>query len=480
MKRLFAHTSLLFIATAALGLSVTKGGASAGATQVTVQVTVGHGGRVVPVSFLGVSVEPKELLSFERRPAFGRLLDQLAAPGGGRLVLRIGGRAADTTYWQTPGLRPPPGAYTLPRRWLPNLASLVRAARLRVILNVNLVANAPRMAGLFAAAATHVLPAGAIVAVEIGNEPDLYGWGRNPPIPDYSPTRYAHQYSEYARALTARHIPGTLAGPSLNGISPPWIAAALAAGRGTLGIITVHRYPFWAGYPPGTPGYPNIRGLLSDSSTTGLAATLQQEVAMTHAAGRRFRITEMGTSAGSVSGVTNTFATALWAPDALLSMISAGVDGVNVHIRSRYSNSALNASGPPRPLFYGVALAARTLGADATLLPATVTQPDGASLKAWAVRIRGNVLHLLLINRGNRALTVSVPLPGRGAATLQRLLAPSVTATTGETLAGQSLNAAGTWRGRRSEPRVSPRAGRYTVTMPGRSAALLTVALRGR
>src|SRR5207302_298656 len=80
-----------------------------------------------------------------------------------------------------------------------------------------------------------------------------------------------------------------------------------------------------------------------------------------HAAGRTFRITEMGTSAGSVPGVTDTFATALWAPDALFSMAGVGVDGVNVHIRAVNNNSALNATGPPRPLFYGLALVGRTL-----------------------------------------------------------------------------------------------------------------------
>ena len=413
MKRPLARTIPLLIAATALGLPFAGAGASTGAAPVTVQVALGQGAQPIPDTFLGVSVEPNELLSFERRPAFGRLLEQLAVPGGGRLVLRVGGRSADFTYWPTPGTRPPPGAYTLSPRWLSALASLVRAAKLRVMLNLDLVANSPHMAGQFAAAAADALPTGAIVAFEIGNEPDLYGYGPHAPLPGYSPASYGRQYLRYARALATRRVPGTLAGPSLNGIHPPWVAAALADGGGTLRIITAHRYPYWAGNTPGSPGYPSIAGLLSDSSTVASAATLQGEVAMTHAAGRTFRITEMGTSAGNVPGVTDTFATALWAPDAMLSMASVGIDGVNVHIRARYGNSALNATGPPRPLFYGLALAVRTLGPGATLVPATVTQPGSASLKAWAVRVRGNRLHLLLINRGTAPLTVSVPLPGQ-------------------------------------------------------------------
>ena len=65
-------------------------------------------------------------------------------------------------------------------------------------------------------------------------------------------------------------MPTVLAGPSLNGIVPSWVAAALAAGRGTLRIITAHRYPYWAGYTPGNPGYPSIAGLLSDSLDSGV------------------------------------------------------------------------------------------------------------------------------------------------------------------------------------------------------------------
>jgi hypothetical protein len=31
--------------------------------------------------------------------------------------------------------------------------------------------------------------------------------------------------------------------------------------------------------------------------------------------------------------VSDTFATALWAPDALFELLRAGIDGVNVHVR---------------------------------------------------------------------------------------------------------------------------------------------------
>ena len=186
-----------------------------------------------------------------------------------------------------------------------------------------------------------------------------------------------------------------LAGPSVSRPALEWLAAALAAEGGRTGdMLTAHRYPYWAGATPGSSAYATIAGLLSDTSTVGLANTVKDYAAAAHRAGRTFRVTELGSSAGGVAGVTDTFATALWIPDALFSMMNAGVDGVHVHLRSRYSNSALNVNRKAvlaRPLFYGMVLAARALGSRAQLVDAQLAQPPGADLKAWAVRVRGDV-----------------------------------------------------------------------------------------
>jgi hypothetical protein len=72
--------------------------------------------------------------------------------------------------------------------------------------------------------------------------------------------------------------------------------------------------------------------------------------------------------------------------------------------------------------------------------------------------------------------TVAVKASGRAAAALERLQAPSLAATSGTTLGGQSF-------GPDTEsavltPRASgvpPRRGRYLVAVPAASAALLTL-----
>ena len=77
-----------------------------------------------------------------------------------------------------------------------------------------------------------------------------------------------------------------------------------------------------------------------------------------HRAGLPFRLTEVNSvTCGGVPGVSDTFATALWAPDTLFELLRAGVDGVNVHVRTDAINAAFafKRSGlVARPLLYGL------------------------------------------------------------------------------------------------------------------------------
>jgi hypothetical protein len=91
------------------------------------------------------------------------------------------------------------------------------------------------------------------------------------------------------------------------------------------------------------------------------------------------------------------------------------------------------------------------------------------------VRLRSGRLHVLLIDKGARPVRVTLALPTTAPATVQRLVAPSVRARYGVTLAGQQLGAAGQWVGTRVVQRVVPVARSYPVTVPPMSAALLSV-----
>jgi hypothetical protein len=65
-------------------------------------------------------------------------------------------------------------------------------------------------------------------------------------------------------------------------------------------------------------------------------------------------------------------------------------------------------------------------GPELVRLHASVPASEG--LEAWAVRVRGGALHVLLINESERPARVDLKLAARGPSSIQRLLAPAVAA----------------------------------------------------
>jgi hypothetical protein len=448
----------------------------------------------VPRSFLGISTEYWGLPLFERQQAvLERTLTMLRPQGDGPLMLRIGGDSADHSFW-APKLRPlPTWAYELTPEWLRETSALVQSLGLRVILDLNLVTEAPTAAAQWAEAAEAQLPAGSISAFEIGNEPDIYNrqfWQTTlahskvvPPIVLTART-YAHDFQAYARALRAVAPGLPLIGPALANPSTNrrWITTLLASRPAHVSMVSVHRYPYSACALPGTAAYATIPRVLGEHASAGVARSVAPAVAIARRAGVPVRVTELNSvTCGGRAGVSDAFATALWAPDALFELLRARVAGVNIHVRARAVNAAftIGAGGlDAKPLLYGLVGFARMLGPGAQLIPLRVGAGRAVHLKAWGVRVRGDALHVLLIDKGGQPVDVSLRLPGVGGAVVERLLAPSVGARSGVTLAGQYLDVSGTWRGRVRAQTIRPGAYGYAVAMPRYSAALLTLRLR--
>ncbi|MGH2868020.1 MAG: glycosyl hydrolase family 79 C-terminal domain-containing protein, partial [Solirubrobacteraceae bacterium] len=165
---------------------------------------------------------------------------------------------------------------------------------------------------------------------------------------------------------------------------------------------------------------------------------------------------------------------------ALFELLRAGVNGVNVHIRAHAINAPFkltNRGLSARPLLYGLILFARTIGPDAQLLTVRLHAKRSLHLKAWAVRVRGGAVHVLLINKSEHSATVDLQLPASGPATVQRLIAPSTSSRSGVTLGGQQLARNGSWQGHPANETITPDNHRYQLTVPQFSAALLRLRL---
>jgi Glycosyl hydrolase family 79 C-terminal beta domain len=461
-------------------------------------LTLARSATTVPSSFLGLSTEYWALPIYERHLSlFERMLSLIHADSDGPLVLRIGGDSADHSFWAPRERHTPRWAFDVNGAWLSHVRTLVDRLGLRVILDLNLVTSSPRRGAQWAQAAEAELPRGSIVGFEVGNEPDIYShhyWrlaisraapGAHLALPrSISASNYVKDFQSYGQQLRSLTSRAPLAGPVLAhpALDVGWVSKLLAAAHPGLGLVTAHTYPYSACVKqPTSSSYPTIARLLSERASTGVAQAVAPAVRLAHRAGLPFRMTELNSvTCGGRRGVSNTFATALWAPDTLFELLRTGVDGVNMHIRANPINAPFALWGnrlDARPLLYGLIMFVRTLGPHAQLVNVGLRQSPTLHLKAWAVRVLGDTLHVLLIDKGRHSARVDLRLPASGIATVQRLLASSASATSGVTLAGQHLGADGAWHGRRQVETIAPGPNGYDVTVPATSAALVSVRL---
>jgi hypothetical protein len=435
------------------------------------ELTVGAPLHVHPIApgFLGLSIEYPSIESYAGTDptAVNPLLVQLIRnlTPNQRPVIRIGGDSTDETWWPVPQVQKPGGVrYTLTPRWLAVTKALTRELNARLILGIDLEMNNLALERAEADALTSGLGPGAVDALEPGNEPELYGswtWyvsrdgnhvhGRPP---SWSIKAYEREFARLRHTLHG--FP--LAGPATG--SAKWTAelAQFLGAAPYLKLVTLHKYPLQLCYIPASdPRYPTIAHLLSAQASRGLASSVAPYVALAHAHGKPVRIGEMNTnSCGRAPQVTQSFASALWALDALFAMAGAGVDGVNIHT-SRHSSYQLfafsSADGQWRariyPEYYGLELFAQAAPPGSRLLH--LYGPATRALSVWATRATDGRLRLTLINDDLRhALTIAIK-------------ASSATSTA-------TLN---TLRVTLKTRALTPTNGYYVVKVPPASAALL-------
>jgi hypothetical protein len=455
------------------------------------------GGIRLPQSYVGLSTESWDVPGLDVDPAgLQRVLTLLRVPGDGPLSMRIGGQSTEQTYWDHPELGPGASNYHPGADWLTTLAALTRANHLKLLLDLNLVANSPAMAGSFAQAATAALPARSIGAFEVGNEPDIgHHMVSNPLAPPgtqvpwtptgwdrYTEAAYLTRFRAYDQALVQAVPNVPVSGPDayfpVRGLDwMRWLGSRRQPDH--IVMLTVHRYALASCTKSTDHDYASIPHLLAQYTTGGLAHSAVGAVAVARQVHLPLRVSEFNSvTCGGSHGVSDSFATALWAADALFSIWSAGLSGVNFHIQLNAPNAPFTLSEnsiTARPLLYGMLMFERALGPGARLLKLNLVGASKNNVKVWAVRTQPHSLKVLAINKGKSPVRLALAMPSRGPASVQRLTAPSVSAMTGETLAGQTIGPDGRWVGPRVSQRVSrSRAGTYTVAVPGYSEALIT------
>ena len=466
-------------------------------TSVTVQAQ--RPVRRVPFGFLGLSLEYRAVEAYAGTdpraidPVFEQLVRNLDP--GQAPVLRIGGDTADRTWWPTPGVVKPPGIkYSITPGWLAVTRALADALRARLILGLNLEADSPPLAASEANALLAGIGSDRVRAFELGNEPDLYAsfpWYRTPSgqhvtgrPADYDVSSLIGDFTRFAAVLPPHR---KLAGPSLG--APRWThqLGRFLAAEPQVGLVTLHRYPLQLCYiRRSSPRYPTIAHLLKPSSSIELADSFAPYVAVAQAHGLALRIDELNSvSCGADPAVSQTFASALWVLDTLFEMARDGIHGVDVHTFPgagyelfRVARARGRWRAVVSPEYYGLLLFARAAPAGARLL--AVSGASSGAVRTWATRADDGTIRVLLVNEGTAARRLGVGVAGAapGRAALERLSAPAVDAHSGVTLAGQSFapqTFTGKLPGAPAMISVTPAGGRYQVSLPADSAAMLVL-----
>ena len=454
--------------------------------------------RPLASGFMGLSLEYRAIEEYGGHdprtinPLFVRLVRDLSP--GAPPQLRIGGDSTDRAWWPARGVHKPLGAYIrLNAEWGAVARDLVRSTGARVTLGINLEADSGAPARVEATRLVSAIGRHWVQALELGNEPELYSaftWyhvhGRKMPgrPRGWNIADYLREFSRIARALP----PVPLAGPAAG--SPKWMGyvGRFIAAEPRVRVVTLHRYPLQSCYvAPGARRYPTIGHLLTPASTSGLADSVAADIALAHAHGLKVRVDEVNTiSCGRAPAVDESFASALWVLQTLFAFARTGADGVNIHTYAgspyalfKFHDDHGAWSAVAYPEYYGMRMFAQAAPAGSRLL--SVAGARRARVQAWATRAPGGRVRVVLINAGPRGRTVAIRVRRGAGATVERLLAPSLDARTGVTIGGQSFTAtsgASVPSGHAEIEHVAPSHGAYRLTMPGASAALLTIARR--
>ena len=477
---LFAFTALLLSSVAALDAN-----AEVATAKAQVIVHPEQPGIPIPADFLGFSVE-KKILSIECfQPRNSVLINLFTNLGGG--VLRVGANEGDSTFWSRTEMSPLPAMKTLGYSLMPltigppsldNLYAFAKQSGWRVIHGLNLGTYDPAMAADEVAYALQV-GGPAVLAFEVGNEPNLYRKnssraGLRPA--DYGYAQYRHEIEGYYSAILAKAPRAPLGGPATTRFCN-WLPDFVRDFKTEITLVTSHGYALSGNEKdPQSIWFPSIENLLRPQKDKEQVWLPKLEAAK--AAGIPCRFDEYNSCTdGGKRGVSDVFASALWNLDFMLDVAEHGGAGVNLHgafvSKAGYSPFSFRDNRfYVNPIYYSMLLFHQA--ARGHMVPVECQTP--MNIAVHAVQGDDHKLRVVLINKDLTNLVVASimgDLPNRKAEVIH-LTAPSATATEGVTLAGSAVAENGTWTPQPGEP-VSGVDGKFEVSLPAASAALLTI-----
>jgi hypothetical protein len=431
--------------------------------------------RALPPDYMGLSFESSAvarpgLLSADN-PTYVQLIRTLGAQG----VIRVGGNVSDYSHYDANGTpKFLPKDTVLTRASFRQLRTFLDATGWKLIWGLNLgTGKLDNMVEEARAVAEAV--GDKLIAFEVGNEPDLFVQaGHRQGKYDYA--AWHAEFRRYKTAIRAVLPAAPFAGPDIAMHSLDWMQSLAKDEAGDLALLTAHHYITGQDNAAST-----IPFMLAEEKK--YQPVLSKFQSISRSARIPWRMCETASfSGGGKAGVSDTFASALWALDYLF--VLAGYDCVGVNMQtgvnhlgvvSKYTTITDDLAGhyAAAPEYYGL-LAFAQAGKGEQI--AVTLDRDGLNLTAYATRSGAQVC-LTVINKDmNRDASLSISGIGAKQAQVLRLSAPSLTATSGITLGGAAVVGQGRWSGGKSDP-VKLSGGRALLEVPSGSAALITLAI---
>jgi hypothetical protein len=450
---------------------------------VTITIDALDPGRPVAQWFLGLSFEAVALGQLSQYADRGDLVRLLRSLGPG--MLRFGGITADENVAWTDAATPRPAwaASTIGPAQLHALGVLARRTGWHVLLTVGLAHYEPTAAAREVAAAHRALGPD-LAAVEIGNESDAYGSHGFRALP-WLAQGYEEEVGSYREAIEALTHGVPIAGPDVSGsgIFQEWGEEEALSQRPAL--LTGHHYPLGCAQTPP----PSIEALLSAATREREARSLATYLSVSQTYGIPLRIDETNSvSCGGVAGISNTFASALWATAYIAQAMAAGTAGINLQGNPANCSGYTPLCGPDpaavakgrlhaEPSWYALLLTRSLVGERP--LPTTILAEGSPDLLAASFAGPGRSRKVVLVDDepvGTSPALLRLDLGrGAGVARVLRLTAPSPSATSGVLLGGHAVAPDGSWSEPSKLPQVPDRRGVVAVDIAPSSAVLLTV-----
>ncbi len=406
------------------------------ATPATVTVTNTVTGTIGP-AFAGLSYEKSEMANsfFSPQNANAIGLFKLIGPS----LLRIGGNSVDKTSW-TPNGKGRTAGQVAPSD-IDALAAFLKATGWQVLYGTNLAQSTPALAAAEIAYAVQSMGS-SLFGIEVGNEVDLYhSNGYFPSTWGFSD--YLALWQSFVAAIRqlSPNVPitGPVAASNVSGYVVPF---AKAEGRNVI-LLSDHYYR-----GNGQLATSTVNLLVSpDANIVKQAASM---LAVSQSVDVPYRFAETNSFYnGGAPNVSDSYASALWVIDHLFVCASNGAVGINLHGggNSTGYTPIADSSGvvvEARAEFYGVTLF--TLAGQGTLQRTTISA-GSVNATAYAIQAVSGALSIIINNKDeNLYLSVTLKLPQAASfATLIQMSGPALSATTGITIQGSSIQQDGTF-----------------------------------